>query len=426
MADTPLYALSAPEPADVADGPVQIGLLAQQVEDLLSVGDVNLTTGTIRVARPKLPDEAVRLQDLGDVITGTTPLAPVDRATTAPIVLTGLVAVDGSAVVAGMRVLVKDQADPVANGIYTAAVGAWVRAADANGSGELRTGTVVLAQGGATAAGKTFMCLTDEATDPWDPGTDTNRWFQYLSATGDQRYVQKQGDTMTGDLTIAKSGAMVSLDGTARRSLRGLTNGVARWVLDIGDATAEALGDVGADLVITPHTNAGAAKAVALRIARGTGLMTVAGDPTVPLGVATKQYVDNLQVGAYAVATGSYAAAVAGETAVSLTAISEQDGDAPFTLSAGSLVAPVAGVYLLLYFVDTDSNQIHIWVGPTSIEMTNLRIYSGTGFFASLQSSTVRRVAAGDPFPKPQIYQATTAGASGYARLIAIFQGDPS
>ena len=203
MALTPIYNIPSPEPAEVADGPAQIGALAQAVEDLLTIGDVNLTAGgTIRVARPRLPDEAVRLQDLGTAISGTRPLAPVGRATTAPVTTTGLVPVDGSPVTVGMRVLVKDQVDEAQNGVYTASLLVWPRAADADTAGELRTGTVVLAQGGAVNAGQTFMCLTDEATDPWDPGVDTNRWFQYLTPTADQRYVLRGGDTMEGPLIL--------------------------------------------------------------------------------------------------------------------------------------------------------------------------------------------------------------------------------
>lgn len=91
MGTTPLYGLPSPENPDIADGPQQIGALAQSVEDLLSVGSVNLTAGTIRVAAPVLQDEAVRLQDLQNVAGSPAPqpinwLTDVDTATFAPTV----------------------------------------------------------------------------------------------------------------------------------------------------------------------------------------------------------------------------------------------------------------------------------------------------------------------------------------------------
>lgn len=49
-------------------------------------------------------------------------------ATTAAIALAGLQTIDGVVLVAGNRVLVKDQAAAAENGIYVAAVGAWARA----------------------------------------------------------------------------------------------------------------------------------------------------------------------------------------------------------------------------------------------------------------------------------------------------------
>lgn len=61
-------------------------------------------------------------------------------ATTANIALTGLQTIDGVVLVAGDRVLVKDQAAAKDNGIYVAAVGVWSRAADADSAAKLNAG----------------------------------------------------------------------------------------------------------------------------------------------------------------------------------------------------------------------------------------------------------------------------------------------
>jgi hypothetical protein len=50
MAATPKYGLEAPDDTDLGDGPTQQLDFLQQIEDLLSTGDVDMTTGTIKVA----------------------------------------------------------------------------------------------------------------------------------------------------------------------------------------------------------------------------------------------------------------------------------------------------------------------------------------------------------------------------------------
>ncbi len=82
-------------------------------------------------------------------------------ATTAPVDLTtgGLLEVDGVSLAAGDRVLVKDQEDPVQNGIYVAGEGAWERAADANGDpeGEVSTGMSCYVEEGTANGGSTWV-----------------------------------------------------------------------------------------------------------------------------------------------------------------------------------------------------------------------------------------------------------------------------
>jgi hypothetical protein len=69
--------------------------------------------------------------------------APVRIATTANIVLSGLQTIDGVTLLAGDRVLVKNQNAPVDNGIYVASTGAWTRAVDWNSTGQIVSGTIV-------------------------------------------------------------------------------------------------------------------------------------------------------------------------------------------------------------------------------------------------------------------------------------------
>lgn len=89
--------------------------------------------------------------------------ASVRVATTANIVLSGEQTIDGVAVVAGDRVLVKDQAAGAENGIYVAAVGAWARAEDANSAGDLTSGVLVPVEAGTANADTIWMLTTDGA-----------------------------------------------------------------------------------------------------------------------------------------------------------------------------------------------------------------------------------------------------------------------
>jgi hypothetical protein len=94
-------------------------------------------------------------------------LARLDRkqsvrvATTANIVLNGAQAIDGVAVIAGNRVLVKSQTLAKDNGIYVAANGAWVRAKDADANAEVTSGLIVSVEEGTTLGNTIWQLITD-------------------------------------------------------------------------------------------------------------------------------------------------------------------------------------------------------------------------------------------------------------------------
>jgi hypothetical protein len=81
---------------------------------------------------------------------------PVNAATTANITLSGAQTIDTVSVVAGDRVLVKDQTAQADNGIYVAAAGAWSRSPDADTYDEMISALVFVESGGQ--AGNAFYC----------------------------------------------------------------------------------------------------------------------------------------------------------------------------------------------------------------------------------------------------------------------------
>lgn len=82
-------------------------------------------------------------------------------ATTAPVGLVGLETIDGVALVAGDRVLVKNQAVAKDNGLYVAAAGMWARSADADSNLEVTPGLFVHVERGTINGDSIWQLVTD-------------------------------------------------------------------------------------------------------------------------------------------------------------------------------------------------------------------------------------------------------------------------
>ncbi|WP_285354634.1 phage tail protein [Pseudomonas sp. lyk4-R2A-10] len=82
-------------------------------------------------------------------------------ATTGNITLAGLPTIDGVALLAGDRVLVKNQAAAKDNGIFVAGGNGWVRAADADTNAEVTSALHVSVEQGATQADTRWQLITD-------------------------------------------------------------------------------------------------------------------------------------------------------------------------------------------------------------------------------------------------------------------------
>ena len=95
--------------------------------------------------------------------TATVVFNPVRLATTGEnLALDGIgQTIDGQTVVAGNRILAKDQTDPSDNGIYVASAGAWTRASDADTVAELRSGAFAFITSGTVNGTKGFALAND-------------------------------------------------------------------------------------------------------------------------------------------------------------------------------------------------------------------------------------------------------------------------
>jgi len=99
-------------------------------------------------------------QYVDNLISGLDVKSSVLVATTANIALTGVQTVDGIAVTAGARVLVKNQTTTSQNGLYLCATGAWSRAADADTWNELIS-AFVFVEKGTQNADTGWVCTCD-------------------------------------------------------------------------------------------------------------------------------------------------------------------------------------------------------------------------------------------------------------------------
>lgn len=82
-------------------------------------------------------------------------------ATTGPVVLAGVQAIDGFVVPAGSRVLVKDQAQAKDNGLYIVGPDSWVRSVDADSSDKVTPGLMVTVERGTVNADTIWQLVSD-------------------------------------------------------------------------------------------------------------------------------------------------------------------------------------------------------------------------------------------------------------------------
>ena len=155
------------------------------------------------LAAPTDANDAARKADVDAARSGLDVKDSVRAATTANITLSGEQTIDGVAVVAGNRVLVKNQDTASQNGIYVAAAGSWTRATDFDADAEVTPGAFVFVEQGTVAADSGWVLTTDGAITV---GT-TSLTFAQFSGAGQ----------VTAGTGLTKDGSTINAVGTADR-----------------------------------------------------------------------------------------------------------------------------------------------------------------------------------------------------------------
>ncbi|MGL4619886.1 MAG: hypothetical protein ACRCZS_12635 [Chroococcidiopsis sp.] len=113
------------------------------------------------VVDPLAPQDAATKNYVDSTVQGFTVKLPAQVATTANITLSGLQTIDGIALTANARVLVKNQTTASQNGIYIVQAGAWTRATDADAGSEISSAMYLFVQQGTTNADTGWVLTTD-------------------------------------------------------------------------------------------------------------------------------------------------------------------------------------------------------------------------------------------------------------------------
>lgn len=127
----------------------------------------------------------------------------VRAATTANITLSGAQTIDGVSVIAGDRVLVKDQSTGSTNGIYVAAASTWSRATDADVDAEVHAGMFTFVEEGTANADSGWVLTTN---NPIVVGSTALAFAQFSGA-----------GQITAGAGLTKTGNTIDAVGTANR-----------------------------------------------------------------------------------------------------------------------------------------------------------------------------------------------------------------
>ena len=325
-------------------------------------------------------------------------------ATTANITLSGSQTIDGISVIAGDRVLVKDQTAPAENGIYLCSASTWTRTTDADTWTELPA-AFVFVEVGTLNANNGYVCTVAAGGTL---GTTSITWTQF---SGAGQITAGLGLTKTGNTidvgTASSSRIVVNAD-----NIDLATTGVSAATYQ--SMTVDAYGRITAGTnpttlagynISDAYTQTQVNTALALKlnlsggtmsgaIAMGASKITDLADPTAAQDATTKTYVDSILGSATAASIS--AAAAAGSATNAGNSATAASGSA--TAAAGSATSALGylNTFRGQYYgsLSTDPSLDPLGNVPTTGDLyfntttSEMRVYSGTAWLVAYLPAT--------------------------------------
>jgi hypothetical protein len=333
------------------------------------------TTATVSTA-PVSGNDVVNKTYLDFYAAGISWKQPVRCGTTANITLSGLQTIDGVTVVAGNRVLVKNQTTTSQNGIYLASATAWSRAPDADTWNELIS-ALVFVESGSTLAGSAWYCTIQPGGTI---GTTAITWSNFSVAA---TYTAGTGLTLTDYVfSITNTGVTAAAYGSASKTLTATVNAqgqltvLAETNIAIANTQVSGLGTMStqdaSNVAITGGsingTTIGGSTAAAV-----TGTTITANTQFTGAGTGLTGTATSLSIG------GNAATATSATTATNLAG--GATGSVPYQTASGATTFLAAGTD---GFVLKLTAGVPTWAASTSGTVTSV---SGTGTVSGISLS---------------------------------------
>ncbi len=181
---------------------------------------------------PSGPNDVASKSYVDAVAAGFDPKGSVRVATTANITLSGTQTIDGVALSANDRVLVKNQSAGADNGYYLVAAGAWTRTTDADTSAKVTSGAYTFVSEGTANGSNGFTLIT---ADPITLGTTA---LVFTQTTGAGQIIAGTGLSKTGN-TLAIDSTVATLTGTQTLTNKTITSPLGIVKSDVGLSVVE-------------------------------------------------------------------------------------------------------------------------------------------------------------------------------------------